>query len=212
MEVLFYDLVTDDELAVLIGEARSWLGDDITMMLDFGYRWRDWRAAHRVLERVAEHDVYLAEAPLHHDDLVGHARLVERSPIRIGGAEFAATRFECREWLETGRVDVLQPDINRCGGLTEIRRIAALAELHGATVIPHGWKTGITAAAQRHYQAATANAPYVEMFHPALFASPLRAELTGPEPLISDGRIGLPSAPGLGVELDEEAVERYRVT
>ena len=123
----------------------------------------------------------------------------------------AATVHECREWLRAGEVDVLQPDIGRCGGLTELRRIAELAELEGALVIPHGWKTGITAAAARHFQAATPNAPFFELLHPSLFDSPLRRELTRPEPELHDGTLPLPEAPGLGVELDDEALARYRV-
>ncbi len=211
MEVLFEDLVGDRELVACIREGRRLLGDDVVMMIDFGYRWSDWRDALWALRRVEDCDVFFCEATLRHDDLEGHARLADRVETRICGAEFAATVFECREWLERGRVDVLQPDINRCGGLTEIRRIAELADLHGATVIPHGWKTGITAAAQRHYQAATPNAPWVEMFHPDLFESVLRRELTGPEPAVRDGTIELPSEPGLGVTLDLDVVERLRV-
>ena len=103
------------------------LGGDVTMMVDFGYRWHDWRDALWTLSRVEDCDVYFAEATLQHDDLDGHRKLAERVETRIGGAEFAATVHECREWLERGGVDVLQPDINRCGGLTEIRRIAELA-------------------------------------------------------------------------------------
>jgi len=210
MEVLFYDLVTDRELVECIREGRRLLGDSVAMMLDFGYRWHDWRDALWTLRRVEDCDVFFAEATLQHDDLEGHRKLAERVEMRVCGAEFAATVHECREWLERGRVDVLQPDINRCGGLTEIRRIAELAALHGAIVVPHGWKTGITAAAARHFQAATVNAPYVEMLHPALYDSPLRAELTGPEPAVVDGSIPLPSEPGLGVELDAAALARYR--
>ena len=212
MEVLFEDLVTDAGLVECIREGRRLLGDEVTMMVDFGYRWNDWREALWTLRRVEDCNVYFAEATLRHDDLAGHARLAERVETRVCGAEFAATVDECREWLERGRVDVLQADINRCGGLTEIRRIAELAALHGALVIPHCWKTGVTAAASRHFQAATPNAPYVEMFHPDLYESPLRRELTGAEPEISDGRIALPTAPGLGIEIDEAAVERYRIT
>jgi len=211
MEVLFYDLVTDRELVECIREGRRLLGDSVAMMLDFGYRWHDWRDALWTLRRVEDCDVFFAEATLQHDDLEGHRKLAERVEMRVCGAEFAATVHECREWLERGRVDVLQPDINRCGGLTEIRRIAELAALHGAIVVPHGWKTGITAAAARHFQAATVNAPYVEMLHPALYDSPLRAELTGPEPDVVDGAVALPSEPGLGLELDEAAVARYCV-
>jgi L-alanine-DL-glutamate epimerase-like enolase superfamily enzyme len=181
------------------------------MMLDFGYRWHDWRDALWTLARVEDCDVCFVEGTLQHDDLEGHRKLAGRLGMRVGGAEFAATVHECREWLERGGVDVLQPDVNRCGGLTEIRRIAELASLHGASVVPHCWKTGITAAAARHFQAATPNCPYVEVFHPTLFGSPLRAELVRPEPAVVAGRITLPTAAGLGVELVEEAVARYRV-
>jgi L-alanine-DL-glutamate epimerase-like enolase superfamily enzyme len=210
MEVLFFDLVTDAELVELIHQGRRMLGDGVTMMLDFGYRWHDWRAALWVLDRVEDCNVYFAEATLQHDDLAGHAKLAEQARVRIGGAEFAATRFECREWLEQGRADVLQADINRCGGFTEIMRIADLASHYSAVVVPHGWKTGITAAAGRHFQAAVPNCPYFEFLSPQLWDSPIRTDLVHPEPEIRDGRMELPEAPGLGVELDEEVVERYR--
>jgi L-alanine-DL-glutamate epimerase-like enolase superfamily enzyme len=210
VEPLFEHLAADRELVGCIRDCRRILGD-ATMMLDFGYRWHDWRDALWTLSRVEDCDVYFAEATLQHDDLEGHRKLAGRLGMRVGGAEFAATVHECREWLERGGVDVLQPDVNRCGGLTELRRIAELASLHGASVVPHCWKTGITAAAARHFQAATPNCPYVEVFHPALFDSPLRAELVRPEPAVVAGRIALPAGAGLGVELVEEAVARYRV-
>ena len=212
MEVFFGDLVDDHELVGCIREGRRLLGDSTTMMVDFGYRWRDWRDALWVLNRLEDCNLYFAEATLQHDDLVGHAKLASRCETRVGGAEMAATVHECKEWLERGCVDVLQPDIGRCGGLTELRRIAQLAELHGALVVPHFWKTGITAAASLHFQAATPNAPFIEMLSPAVFPSPLRAELTQPEPKVEDGTIALPTAPGLGIELVEEAVGTYRVS
>jgi L-rhamnonate dehydratase len=211
MEVLFGDLVSDRELVECIREGRRLLGGEIELAIDFGYRWNDWRSALWVLERLQDCRIYFAEATLQHDDLEGHARLSERVETRVAGAEFAATVHECREWLERGRVDVLQPDVNRCGGLTELKRIADMAALQGALIIPHGWKTGITAAAQRQFQASTANAPYIEMLSPELYASALRAELVQPEPEVRDGRIALPTEPGLGVELVDEAVSRYRV-
>ena len=212
MEVLFYELVSDRELVDCIREGRRILGDEIVMLVDFGYRWHSWRDALWTLRRLEDCDIYLVEAALQHDDLEGHARLAERIEPRLGGAEFAATVNECHEWLVHGRVDVLQPDVNRCGGLTELRRIADLALAYGAAVIPHGWKTGITAAAARHFQAATVNSPYIEMFSPDLFPSPLRRELVDGEPTISDGTMLLPSAPGLGVTLNDDALNRYGVS
>ena len=124
MEAFFGDLVSDRELVGCIQEGRRLVGDDTTLLVDFGYRWRDWRAALWTLNRLEDCDLYLAEATLQHDDLEGHAKLAARAETRIGGAEMAATRFECREWIEHGRVDVVQPDVNRAGGLTEMVRIA----------------------------------------------------------------------------------------
>jgi L-rhamnonate dehydratase len=211
MEVMYFDLVTDGELVEAIHEGRRMLGDDITMMLDFGYRWRDWHDALWVLRKIDDCNIFFAEATLQHDDLLGHARLSQMSPIRICGAEFAATRWEVREWIETGKVSVVQPDITRCGGLTEIRRIADMCELYGVQVIPHGWKTGILVAASRHFQAACPNAPYFEFISPDVYESPLRRKLVSPEPTVEDGYMALPTSPGLGIELDEEVLQTYRV-
>ncbi len=210
MEVLFYDLVTDLELIRRIGEGRKALGDDILLAIDFGYRWHNWHDALFVLERIADHNIFFAEAALQHDDLAGHARLAERSAIRICGAEAAATRFEIREWLTVGKVGVVQPNIGRGGGLTEIRRIADLCEIMGAEVVPHGWKTGITSAVGRHFQAACPAAPVFEYVSPHVFDSPLRRELVSPEPAVVDGYMDLPTGPGLGIALNEELVARWR--
>ena len=210
MEVLFYDLVTDLELIRLIGEGRQALGDNILMAVDFGYRWQNWHDALFVLERIADNNIFFAEAALQHDDLMGHARLAEKSSIRICGAEAAATRFEIREWLTVGKVGVVQPNIGRGGGLTEIRRIADLCEILGAEVVPHGWKTGITSAVGRHFQAACPAAPLCEYVSPHVFDSPLRRELVSPEPAVVDGFMDLPVGPGLGIELNEDLVERWR--
>jgi L-rhamnonate dehydratase len=211
MELYFGEIARDRELAVCVREARGVLGDDVALMLDFGYRWSDWRDAYAVLSKLEDCDVFFAEATLRHDDLDGHRRLAARSGIRICGGEMSATAPEFREWLERGGVDVLQPDITRSGGFTELRRIAELASWAGAIVVPHAWKTGINATAASHFHVATPNVPFVEVLSPALFDSPLRAELTAPEPELEDGTFPLPSRPGLGIELVEHAVTKYRV-
>jgi L-alanine-DL-glutamate epimerase-like enolase superfamily enzyme len=181
------------------------------MALDFGYRWKRWHDALWLLQRVADCNIYFAEAALQHDDLQGHARLSEASPIRVCGAEAAAGRCEIREWIERGRVAVVQPNISRSGGFTEMKRICDMAEMAGVDVIPHGWKTGITAAAGMHLQAACGQVPHFEFVSPNVFDSPLRRDLTAPEPLVKDGRIELPSAPGLGVSLNERLIDKLRV-
>ena len=209
MEVVFEELATDRDIARCIQEGRSTIGDEVELLVDFGYRWSDWREACQTLRAVEACRIWLAEATLQNSDLEGHARLADRVDTRVGGGEFATTFEECRAWLEVGHVDVVQADISRCGGLTEMRRVAQLAAMHGASIIPHCWKTGINAAAARHFQAATSNVPYIEMLSPELFTSPLRAGLVVPEPELVNGTIPLPSEPGLGVGLVPEVVARY---
>ena len=211
MEVMFEDAATDAQVVDSIHQGRKWLGDDIAMMLDFGYRWRHWHDAKWVLDRIADCNIYFAEATLHYDNLEGHAKLAKNSGIRICGAEPAATRFEVKEWVETGGVAVVQPNIGRCGGFTEIMRIADYCALHDVLVIPHGWKTGPTAACQLHFQAAVHNAPFVEYYHQELYISPLRKELVDFNPPVANGTMRLPDKPGLGIELNAKAIEAYRV-
>jgi L-alanine-DL-glutamate epimerase-like enolase superfamily enzyme len=86
-----------------------------------------------------------------------------------------------------------------------------MCELYGAQVIPHGWKTGITSAVGRHFQAACPAAPLFEYISPKVFDSTLRRELVSPEPTLRDGFMELPTAPGLGIELNEELVSRWRI-
>jgi L-alanine-DL-glutamate epimerase-like enolase superfamily enzyme len=213
MEVIFEHLVDDRRLAECIEEGRRTVGDDVVLMLSFGFRWTDWRDALRVMRRIDDLGIYLAQAALPHDDLAGHAELTRRVDTRIAGAESVTTLHDALRWIERRAVDVLQPDPNRCGGLSELRRIAEAAELEGLQVVPHAWKTGLTLAACVHAGAAIPNMPYVEAFVPELFPSPLRAGLVRPEPLaaLTAGALPLPAAPGLGVELDADVVARYRV-
>jgi L-alanine-DL-glutamate epimerase-like enolase superfamily enzyme len=210
MEVIFERAATDRQLVDCIREGRRVLGDEIEMLVDFGYRWSHWRDALAVLRRVEDCRLWLVEAAVAHDDLIGHARLARRIEPRVGGAELATTVSECLAFIESGKVDVLQPDVARAGGLTGMRRIAELAAVRGVEVVPHCWKTGIDAAAARQLQAASPNVPWVEMVTPELYDSPLRRDLVGPEVELRDGRLPLPREPGLGVELVPEAVEAYR--
>jgi L-alanine-DL-glutamate epimerase-like enolase superfamily enzyme len=206
VEVMFFDLATDRQIVDCVWAMREVVGDDITLMIDFGYRWSDWRQALWTLRELEDCDLFFAEAVLGHDDLDGHARLAARVDVRVCGAEMATTVHECREWLERGHVDVLQPEPARCGGLTEMRRIADLAELHGAIVVPGNWKTGINAAACMHFQAAHANAPFIEWLSPDLWESRLRRDLVTPEPELCDGAFPLPAEPGLGISLNPEVI------
>lgn len=208
--VLFGEQVSDREIVAFVQRCRSMLGDSTVLALDFGYRWRDWHDAAWTLRRIADCDVCFAEAPLQHDDLHGHARLAAVSPVRVGGAEFAAGRWEVREWLEAGGVSLVQPGVSRAGGFTELMRIAEMCEMHGASLIPHSFATGITDIANFHLQAAARSIPMVEFRSSRLGPSRLRTELVWPpEPEFADGFAELPAGPGLGIELNEELVAQH---
>lgn len=210
--VLFGAEVSDRDIVAFVASCRAAFGDELTMALDFGYRWWDWHDAAWTLRRIEDFDVAFAEAPLRHDDLAGHARLAAVSPIRIGGAEFAAGRWEVREWLTAGGVSLVQPGVSRAGGFTELMRIAELCELHGAQLIPHSFATGITDVANFHLQAAALTIPMVEFRSSRLGPSRLRTEMVHPpEPEIVGGYAALPTGAGLGVELNDQLVAAHTV-
>jgi len=105
-------------------------------------------------------------------------------------------------------VDVIQPDLARAGGFTQCRRIADLAAANHALCVPHAWKSGILVAATLHFAATLPEIPFVEY---SVAPSPLRRDLVRSDVQVVDGRARIPQAPGLGVDLDEEIVARYRV-
>ena len=212
VEVMFEDLVDDATLVGLIRQARGWAGDATALAIDFGYRWQHWRDAAWLLDRVADCNLLFAEAALQHEDLEGHAKLAAQSSVPICGAELAATRWEIREWIERGGVDIVQPCVTRAGGFTELRRIAELCELNGVQFIPHGWTGGIGAACLLHCQAASAAVPWIEQVPPTIYNAPLLAGLVEPAARMVEGAIALPTEPGLGVTLSADTSERYRAT
>ena len=102
----------------------------------------------------------------------------------------------------------MQPDIGRVGGLTEARRVCDLAAAAGRLVVPHAWKTGISVAAAAHLAMVTPHMPFFEFLPAELCESRLRKELTRDE-LVSDGTLRPPARPGLGIELDRDALEHF---
>jgi L-alanine-DL-glutamate epimerase-like enolase superfamily enzyme len=204
-------LQASDELVVEVTAAcREAVGPDFVLMVDTVYSWTNAKEALRTIKRLEPYDIFFVETPLQVDDLDGYAFLQDHSPIRIAAGELQNTRFEFLDLLDRAKVDVVQPDIGRVGGLTEARRICDMAADRGRLVVPHCWKTGIGIAASAHLCFANAHCPYIEFLPAALSESGLRRELVMHDLELVDGQIALPNKPGLGIELNEDALERFR--
>ena len=201
----------DTEFAKMVTLCRKAVGNDMVLMADVAYAWSDWKSALKALNMIKEENLYFIETPLPIEDLEGSAKLASRTDIRIATGEMLQTRFECFETIEKGRVDVIQPDVGRVGGLTEAKRVCDYAEDRGILVVPHCWKSVIGIAASTHLSATTLSCPYIEFLPKELAESQLRKDLVLEELPVIDGKIHLPEKPGLGIELNEEKLKQYNV-
>ena len=125
--------------------------------------------------------------------------------MRIAAGERLVTRWQFREWLEQGAVDVIQADISHCGGIGELLRIASYAEVHGVQIAPHGPYGPVALAAAVHACAAMPN--FLILEHCRLRPWFDQVQVFGPK--IEDGRVALSDRPGLGVELDWDIVHKH---
>lgn len=200
---------TNDAIVSLVSEGREVVGPDIDLMLDVGYCWDDWQEAAQVLRRLEKYDLYFVETPLMPDDIDGYAKLSQATAIPIAAGELLQTRFEFAELMDRGAVQVVQPDVGRVGGITEAFRVVKMAHERGRMVVPHCWKSGIGVAASAHLAAVAPNCPYFELLPAAIAESPLRKELVLNEPEVKNGQLPALDRPGLGIELNMAAFQRF---
>jgi L-rhamnonate dehydratase len=199
----------DEAIVDLVAACRQAAGKEMRLMVDVAYCWRDWKEALRVLRRLEPYDIFFIETPLPADDLEGYARLAQATEIRVAAGEWLQTRFEFRELMDRGCVDVVQPDIGRVGGITEAMRVAQMAYDRGRVVVPHCWKTGIGVAATAHVAVASPNVRFIEFLPGAIAESQLRRDLVADEIQLDKGKLAPPQKPGLGIELNMKAFTRF---
>jgi L-alanine-DL-glutamate epimerase-like enolase superfamily enzyme len=155
---------------------------------------------------LAQYNIVWFEEPLPPDDLEGYIELTRVSPIPIAAGEVLTRRQAFQPWIERRAVDILQPDCTKNGGLSESRRIAALAFDHNVQVVPHGWNTAVGLAADLQFAASLPVARYVEYLTPCAYIENLAA---APFVLDAEGYLEIPTLPGLGIELDRDKLARY---
>lgn len=201
----------DDAIITMVAACRKAVGPDMVLMVDVAYAWSDAKRALGVLQALEPYDLFFVETPLDIDDLEGHAYLHRSCRVRIAAGEWQNTHFEFQDLVDRGHVDVLQPDVGRVGGFTEARKVCQLAADRGRLVVPHCWKSAIGISASAHLAAACAVCPYIEFLPAELSESLIRTSLTLDEFEVVKGVMPLPTKPGLGIKLNRNALERYRV-
>ena len=195
---------------------RAKFDDRIEIMVDAMQAWKpeplyDLSTAIRYAKQLEEYDVRWLEEPLpHFNNPEPSTQLCEAvdMPIAGGGAMLGAHTY--KTLLEKGALDIVQPDVQFAGGLSQTRKIGKLAKAYGKQCIPHCWGSGLALAATLQVIGAL-DVAYVEYpYHPPAFTVEARDRLLD-EPLTidADGTIGIPQGPGLGVALDEDAIRHF---
>ena len=195
----------------LVKAAREAIGPDVDLLVDAG--WKVNRSAYdaiSLLRDLEPYRIFWLEDFLHPECYEGYAAVKAAGvKTRLAAGEQEATAWGFHDLIHRGRVDVVQPDLSRCGGFTQFRKIAWEAERAGVDVCPHAWLTDLLTAASLHANAALPRSLFLEY---NVSASPmLREIIADPIEMDADGFITVPQGAGLGVEVDEEAVGRYRI-
>lgn len=195
--------------------ARELLGGDAALMVDMNGNYRP-RQAIKTARAIEEYDVAWIEEPVPPENESGYREVKNRidTPIAAGEAHYG--RFAFKRLVDDRLVDVVQPNMGRCGGLSEARLIADMATTENVAVRPHVWNSAVGVAAAVQFAASvspyphTRNVPEPMMLEFDRSENPLRSEILETPFDPTGGTLDVPQEPGLGISVDERAVERYR--
>lgn len=203
-----YDAVKLHQLdADSLEAAREAADDDVRLMMDINCAWTPQQAL-EMTRQFEPYDLFWLEEPVWPpEDFHGLARLGDLSGIAIATGENVCTVYQFRQLLDAGAATYIQPSVIKVGGISEWRKVATLAEAYNVTIMPHSPYFGPGLLATAHLVAATPQAEALEY----LYVEPEASVFTTP-PVVEDGTFPVPQGPGLGLEIDLEVVQRYRVT
>ena len=202
----------------LVAAARQALGPERELMVDPGWYATGWKGPWRprtldanvaMCQRLAPYRVRWIEDFVHPELFDEYAAVRRQSPAPLAAGEQLATIWEFQRLIRGGCVDVVQPDLTRCGGLTVARQVANLADEAGIDLVPHSWLTDLLTAYSLHLIGSLSRPLFVE-FNVAQSAL-TRGVCGGALTLNSDGTVSIPTGIGLGVEVDEDFVAAHRV-
>ena len=203
----------------MVGVMRAAVGPDFKIMLDRtavrpGWVW-DYATALRVCRGLEKHGAYWLEEPFDGHDVQAPAHLAAEVDILITGGELAKSTFEFLDFLIHKTYDILQPDTRICGGILAARKISILAEAFGVPCIQHG-TSSLALAGYIQAGCAMSNCEWQEIIGTPVLPqeewAPARALVRTPDVFrIENGNILLPDLPGLGLDLNEDAIREYRI-
>lgn len=188
---------------------RKVVGDDIDILTDANTAYTIAQAR-RVLPALADIQAGWLEEPFACNDFASYREAAKITPlVPIAAGENHFQRFEFAQMLEAGAVQVWQPDLSKCGGITEALRISALASAFRIPINPHSSATGLNHAASLHFLAATENGGYFEACVSKF--NPFRDMFGTIFEIGKDGCVEPPKGPGLGIEVDESIFDKFPV-
>jgi len=216
IKLRFHHVDPKDDLALAEAVIRA-VGGKMDVMVDANMAsskpgdpppvW-DFDRALYMAKALDEMGLYWLEEPFEPDELDAYAELADTVNIPIAAGEHDATSWGFRELIEHGHLDIVQPDMTRCGGLTDAVKIARLAEQKGVVCMPHAWKSGIVKAASLHLNAVL---PGTRLQEYCVAGTPINTALTRQKHPLTDGYVDVPTTPGLGIDLDPEILARFAV-
>jgi L-rhamnonate dehydratase len=194
----------------LVARTRERVGSDFPLLLDMGYSWPDFAAAAPLIGELDKFSLFALEAAFPPDRLDDYKRLAEVSSTPLASGDVLTAASDYRPLLDSGTLSFVQGGSARTG-ISDMGNLANAARARGVGLLPWGWvPTGLATAANIHRSVVHDNIALIEYRPPALYGTQLRSCLATPEPAIRDGEFELPSAPGLGVEVDLGLVDRLR--
>jgi L-rhamnonate dehydratase len=193
----------------LVEAARMELGDQCDLLVDTGwFVERSPKQAIQVVRSLEPFRPFFIEELLHPEDYDGYRQVAEAVDTLIACGEQEATEWGFRDLISRGKVDIIQPDLTRCGGFTTARKIVHMAEMENVLLVPHSWSSDLLTAASLHLNAFQRRALFVEF---SASRGPLSRELVRDPLKMVDGYLAVPQGPGLGVEVNEDVIRQYRI-
>jgi L-rhamnonate dehydratase len=202
----------------LVAAAREALGPDRDLLVDPGWYPAGWvkpgpmrnpREALELCQWLADYKVGWVEDFIHPENFKEYAYVRRHSPVPVAAGEQVATIWDFERFIGEGCVDVIQPDLSRCGGITVARQVARLAERADIDLVPHSWLTHLLNGYSLQLIATLPRARYLEFNVSQSHLT--RGIAQAPFALAADGTVAIPDTPGIGVSVDRDFIAKHRV-